>query len=96
MAALSAGEQGRGFAVVADEVRNLAARTSQATVEIVEVVRRNHELAQGAVSSMEASKDKAEQGVSLANEAGQVILEIQDGARQVVQAISQFTATLEQ
>ena len=94
--AARAGEQGRGFAVVADEVRNLAARTSQATVEIVEVVRRNHELAQGAVSSMEASKDKAEQGVTLANEAGQVILEIQDGARQVVQAISQFTATLEQ
>ena len=94
--AARAGELGRGFAVVADEVRNLAARTSQATVEIVEVVRRNHELAQGAVSSMEASKDKAEQGVTLANEAGQVILEIQDGARQVVQAISQFTATLEQ
>ncbi len=94
--AARAGEQGRGFAVVADEVRNLAARTSQATVEIVEVVRRNHELAQGAVSSMEASKEKAEQGVTLANEAGQVILEIQDGARQVVQAISQFTATLEQ
>ncbi len=94
--AARAGEMGRGFAVVADEVRNLAARTSQATVEIVEVVRRNHELAQGAVSSMEASKEKAEQGVTLANEAGQVILEIQDGARQVVQAISQFTATLEQ
>ncbi|PAV47039.1 pili assembly chaperone [Pseudomonas sp. HAR-UPW-AIA-41] len=94
--AARAGEQGRGFAVVADEVRNLAARTSQATVEIVEVVRRNHELAQGAVNSMEASKEKAEQGVTLANEAGQVILEIQDGARQVVQAISQFTATLEQ
>ncbi|MDZ7888239.1 MAG: PAS domain-containing methyl-accepting chemotaxis protein [Pseudomonas sp.] len=94
--AARAGEQGRGFAVVADEVRSLAGRTSQATVEIVEVVRRNHELAQGAVSSMDASKDKAEQGVSLANEAGAVILEIQEGARRVVEAISQFTATLEQ
>lgn len=92
--AARAGEQGRGFAVVADEVRNLAARTSQATVEIVEVVRRNHELAQGAVNSMEASKGKAEQGVILVNEAGQVILEIQDGARQVVQAISQFSKAL--
>lgn len=45
---------------------------------------------------MKASKKKAEQGATLANEAGQVILDIQDGARQVVQAISQFTATLEQ
>ena len=94
--AARAGEQGRGFAVVADEVRSLAGRTSQATVEIVEVVRRNHELAQGAVNSMDASKDKAEQGVRLANEAGSVILEIQEGARRVVDAISQFTATLEQ
>ena len=94
--AARAGEQGRGFAVVADEVRSLAGRTSQATVEIVEVVRRNHELAQDAVNSMDASKDKAEQGVHLANEAGAVILEIQEGARRVVDAISQFTATLEQ
>ena len=94
--AARAGEQGRGFAVVAVEVRSLAGRASQATVEIVEVVRRNHELAQGAVNSMDASKDKAEQGVRLANEAGAVILEIQEGARRVVDAISQFTATLEQ
>ena len=93
--AARAGEQGRGFAVVADEVRSLAGRTSQATVEIVEVVRRNHELAQDAVNSMDASKDKAEQGVRLANEAGTVIFDIQEGARRVVEAISQFTATLE-
>jgi methyl-accepting chemotaxis protein len=94
--AARAGEQGRGFAVVADEVRSLAVRTSQATVEIIEVVKRNHELAEDAVSSMEASKDKAEQGVKLANEAGQVILEVQDGARQVVQAISKLAAAVDQ
>lgn len=92
--AARAGDQGRGFAVVADEVRNLAARTSQATVKIVEVVQHNRELATGAVARMEASKDKAEQGVKLAGEAGQVILDIQDSARQVVQAISHFASTL--
>lgn len=92
--AARAGDQGRGFAVVADEVRNLAARTSQATVRIVEVVQHNRELATGAVARMEASKDKAEQGVKLAGEAGQVILDIQDSARQVVQAISHFASTL--
>jgi methyl-accepting chemotaxis protein len=92
--AARAGEQGRGFAVVADEVRNLAARTSQATIKIVEVVQHNRELAKGAVASMEASKDKAEQGVKLAGEAGQVILDIQDSARQVVHAISNFASTL--
>jgi methyl-accepting chemotaxis protein len=56
--AARAGEQGRGFAVVADEVRN-AARTAQATVEIVDVVKRNHELAQDAVESMQASRQRS-------------------------------------
>ncbi len=36
--AARAGEMGRGFAVVADEVRNLAARASEATNEIEELV----------------------------------------------------------
>ncbi|MCP2226796.1 methyl-accepting chemotaxis protein [Pseudomonas silensiensis] len=92
--AARAGEQGRGFAVVADEVRNLASRTSQATIKIVEVVQHNRLLAQGAVARMEASKDKAEQGVKLAGEAGRVILDIQDSARQVVHAISNYSSTL--
>jgi len=93
--AARAGEQGRGFAVVADEVRNLAARTSQATVEIVEVVKRNHELAQVSVDSMQASRHKVDQGVNLVNQAGDVIEEIQNGARQVVDAVRQFADALE-
>ncbi|MFP5421304.1 MAG: methyl-accepting chemotaxis protein [Gammaproteobacteria bacterium] len=94
--AARAGEQGRGFAVVADEVRNLAARTSQATVEIVEVVKRNHELAQVSVDSMQASRHKVDQGVNLVNQAGDVIEEIQSGARQVVDAVRQFADALEE
>ncbi|MDO8332628.1 MAG: PAS domain-containing methyl-accepting chemotaxis protein [Pseudomonas sp.] len=94
--AARAGEQGRGFAVVADEVRSLAARTSQATIEIVDVVRQNHELAQSAVTSMQTSQEQTAQGVALANEAGAVILEIREGAQQVVAAISEFAAAIEQ
>ena len=90
--AARAGEQGRGFAVVADEVRSLAARTSRATVEIVDVVRQNNELAQQAVSSMHNSQQKTEAGVELANQAGAVIGEIQRGAQHVVEVISRFVA----
>ena len=93
--AARAGEQGRGFAVVADEVRNLAARTSQATVEINDVVRLNHDLALKAVSGMDGSKQKTEQGVLLANKAGEVMLEIRDEAQRVVDAIGQFTQAMQ-
>lgn len=92
--AARAGEQGRGFAVVADEVRSLAGRTAQATLEIVEVVQRNHELAQSAVTNMQASRVKVEQGVQLANQAGEAIAEIRDGAMQVVEAIRGFRNTM--
>lgn len=93
--AARAGEHGRGFAVVADEVRSLAARTSAATLEIVEVVRRNHDLSLSAVTSMQSSLSRTGLGVKLANEAGEAILEIQQGSRHVVDAISQFNSTLQ-
>ena len=93
--AARAGEHGRGFAVVADEVRSLAARTSKATLEIVDVVRQNHDLSLTAVASMQSSLTRTGRGVELANEAGTVIMEIQQGSRHVVDAISQISSTLQ-
>ncbi|QGZ31309.1 methyl-accepting chemotaxis protein [Stutzerimonas stutzeri] len=92
--AARAGDQGRGFAVVADEVRQLAARTSKAAGEIVGVVGKNQDLAQAAVQSMSASRILAENGLDLANQAGSVIVEIQDGAQRVVSAVGQFASQL--
>ncbi len=93
--AARAGEHGRGFAVVADEVRSLAAHTSKATLEIVDVVRQNHDLSLTAVASMQSSLSRTGRGVELANEAGTVIMEIQQGSRHVVDAIGEITSTLQ-
>ena len=92
--AARAGEQGRGFAVVADEVRQLSSRTSRATEEIINVVRQNQDMARDAVTLMADGKLQAEQGLALAAEAGTVIVEIQDGAQKVVDAVGQFANQL--
>lgn len=92
--AARAGEQGRGFAVVADEVRQLASRTSQATVEIVEVVQKNQQLTRSTVTVIRQGQDKAQQGLELSNESGRVMTEIKRGAQQVVNAVSQFANQL--
>ncbi|KUM44656.1 chemotaxis protein [Pseudomonas sp. EpS/L25] len=92
--AARAGEQGRGFAVVADEVRQLASRTSKATEEIVGVVQQNQQLASEAVTVIENGRRQAEQGLELAGQAGQVIVEIQDGAQRVVGAVGRFARQL--
>ncbi|MCJ8175497.1 methyl-accepting chemotaxis protein [Pseudomonas viridiflava] len=88
--AARAGEQGRGFAVVADEVRQLASRTSSATEEIVSVVLQNRKLADQAIEEMASSQEQAEQGFALASQAGEVIVEIQGGAKEVVTAVRRF------
>jgi methyl-accepting chemotaxis protein len=93
--AARAGEQGRGFAVVADEVRQLAARTSNATEEIVSVVEKNQTLSDEVKRQMFSSREEAEQGLDLANQAGAVIVEIQEGAKQVVDAVERFANRLQ-
>ncbi|WP_375139186.1 methyl-accepting chemotaxis protein [Pseudomonas japonica] len=92
--AARAGEQGRGFAVVADEVRQLASRTTQATAEIASVVQKNQKLASDAVTVIATGKQQAQDGLALAGQAGNVIVEIQDGAQKVVSAVSQFATQL--
>ncbi|KTB56758.1 PAS domain-containing methyl-accepting chemotaxis protein [Pseudomonas allii] len=88
--AARAGEQGRGFAVVADEVRQLAARTSGSTTEISSMIAMIQAETRQAIDSMDATRDRAAQGVEMANQAGTVILQIRQGTSEAVQAVSAF------
>ncbi|MDR3427549.1 PAS domain-containing methyl-accepting chemotaxis protein [Silvimonas sp.] len=90
--AARAGEQGRGFAVVADEVRKLAERTGLSTTEISGMTSKIQEGTRIAIESMEVCVDQARDGVTLANQAGDVIIKISESSKQVVHVIGAFSA----
>lgn len=86
--AARAGDLGRGFAVVADEVRSLAARTSQSTVEIEQVVQENEALTVTVTENMGLVKENAELNNNQIMQVASVITEIQEGAENVSKSVS--------
>ncbi|MBI3600955.1 MAG: HAMP domain-containing protein [Nitrospinae bacterium] len=95
--AARAGEQGRGFAVVADEVRKLAERTTKATKEIAEMIKKIQHDTKEAVLDMNKATKEVESGVSLAREAGDAlksIISMTDNVSSMINAIA--TAAEEQ
>jgi methyl-accepting chemotaxis protein len=94
--AARAGESGRGFAVVADEVRKLAERTAVSTQEIGGMIAQIQGGTGRAVEAMRASITQVSEGVELANEAGEVIVRIADGAREVVSHATSISDALKE
>ena len=94
--AARAGEQGRGFAVVADEVRKLAERTTKATKEIAEMIKKIQQDTGGAVESIEMGTEEVEKGKELANKAGESLKVIIKGTGEVVDVVNQVAAASEE
>lgn len=94
--AARAGEQGRGFAVVADEVRKLAERTTKATKEIADMIKKIQRDTIEAVQSMQEGTSEVETGKELANKAGTALEQIIDGTQKVSKIIKQVAAASEQ
>lgn len=94
--AARAGEQGRGFAVVADEVRKLAEKTSKSTQEISAMTESITGSTNEAVAEMEAAVEMVKAGSVLAGQAGAAIVEINDGALQVLHGVEDISNSIQE
>ncbi|MGE5682416.1 MAG: methyl-accepting chemotaxis protein, partial [Bacillota bacterium] len=94
--AARAGEQGRGFAVVADEVRKLAERTTKATKEIADMIKKIQNDTVLAVSSIKEGTSEVEKGKELAQKAGEALKEIIVGTEKGADLIKQLAVASEQ
>lgn len=92
--AARAGEQGRGFAVVADEVRKLAERTTNATTEISLMINNIQDTTGVAVASMSGAVSQVDNGVSLAEQAGDAINQIKNESSNVFNTINDISSAL--
>jgi len=94
--AARAGEAGRGFAVVADEVRSLASNTQKATESIRGMIDALQGGARSAVSAMQQSREQAQNSVSHAREAGEVLNHIAHAIEGIADGNVQISAATEE
>ncbi|WP_408641347.1 methyl-accepting chemotaxis protein [Salinimonas iocasae] len=88
--AARAGEAGRGFAVVADEVRTLAARASDATQDIEDVVTTNSGLIDDINAQMNDIDKTASQGQDAVTSVSGSVEQVKSGMQSLIQAVKKL------
>jgi len=85
--AARAGESGRGFAVVADEVRTLAARTSEATSKIGNVIDSNAQLIAQIYTQMSKIQTASEEGQIKISDVSRGLGDVKSGVDNMAEVI---------
>ncbi|CNJ15017.1 methyl-accepting chemotaxis protein [Yersinia vastinensis] len=88
--AAHAGEHGKGFSVVASEVRMLAERSRKAATEIEHMTKTIQNGVMAAIKGMDVCVEHAGGGVTLTQDAGEVINQVNIGMQDVVKLMAAF------
>ena len=94
--AARAGEHGYGFSVVANEVRVLAEQSRQATVQVRSILGEIQKGVTTALNNTETESKSVEEGVELANQAGEVIRSLTETISHSSNAANQIRASSDQ
>lgn len=88
--AAHAGEHGKGFSVVASEVRLLAEHSRKAATEIEQMTKTIQRGVMAAIKGMGTCVDQAGGGVTLTQDAGEVINQVNIGMQNLVKLMTAF------
>ena len=94
--ASAAGEAGRGFAVVAEEVERLAERSNRLTQQISQLTQTIQTETKDVVASMEETIHEVVVGSTLADKAGQALVEIEQVSTRLAELLQSISESAKQ
>lgn len=94
--AARAGEQGRGFAVVAEEVRKLAEESNQAAKRIADLIKKNENDMNEAITATRANSSAVDTGINVVEVAGTIFEEIAGSVLQLSDQICEISDSINQ